>query len=88
MRGESDGASDERSDEAYAEMVSHASVQGQVCMLILIFLRKPLPLTTVELQKSGSRLLRLAPKRVLDVSLPLSPYMITHTHTPVLSESR
>lgn len=30
---------------------------------------KPLPLTTVELQKSGSRLLRLAPKKILDVSL-------------------
>lgn len=29
--------------------------------------RKPLPLTTVELQKAGSRLLKLAPKRVLDV---------------------
>jgi DNA topoisomerase III len=28
---------------------------------------KPLPLTTVELQKSGSRLLKLAPKRILDV---------------------
>jgi DNA topoisomerase-3 len=30
-------------------------------------LRKPLPLTTVELQKSGSRLLKLAPKKLLDV---------------------
>jgi DNA topoisomerase-3 len=30
-------------------------------------LRKPLPLTTVELQKAGSRLLKLAPKAVLDV---------------------
>lgn len=29
---------------------------------------KPYPLTTVELQKSGSRLLRLAPKRILDVA--------------------
>ncbi|KAK8847387.1 hypothetical protein IAR55_005245 [Kwoniella newhampshirensis] len=29
---------------------------------------KPLPLTTVELQQSGSRLLRLAPKRVLDIA--------------------
>lgn len=28
--------------------------------------RKPLPLTTVELQKAGSRLLKLAPKAVLD----------------------
>jgi DNA topoisomerase III len=28
---------------------------------------KPLPLTTVELQKAGSRLLHLTPKRVLDV---------------------
>lgn len=31
------------------------------------FYRKPLPLTTVELQKSGSRLLKLAPKKILDV---------------------
>ncbi|KAJ3568007.1 hypothetical protein NP233_g5996 [Leucocoprinus birnbaumii] len=29
---------------------------------------KPLPLTTVELQKAGSRLLRMAPKKVLDVA--------------------
>ncbi|TFY76359.1 hypothetical protein EWM64_g7651 [Hericium alpestre] len=29
---------------------------------------KPLPLTTVELQKSGSRLLRLAPKKILDIA--------------------
>ncbi|KAJ1026722.1 hypothetical protein NDA16_002320 [Ustilago loliicola] len=29
---------------------------------------KPYPLTTVELQKSGSRLLRLAPKRILDIA--------------------
>jgi hypothetical protein len=29
--------------------------------------RKPLPLTTVELQKAGSRLLHMAPKKVLDV---------------------
>ncbi|CDU22640.1 related to DNA topoisomerase III alpha [Sporisorium scitamineum] len=29
---------------------------------------KPYPLTTVELQKSGSRLLRLTPKRILDVA--------------------
>nr|XP_018265665.1 DNA topoisomerase III [Kwoniella dejecticola CBS 10117]OBR87823.1 DNA topoisomerase III [Kwoniella dejecticola CBS 10117] len=28
----------------------------------------PLPLTTVELQQSGSRLLRMAPKRVLDIA--------------------
>jgi DNA topoisomerase IA len=33
--------------------------------------RKPLPLTTVELQKAGSRLLKLAPKKVLDVSISL-----------------
>lgn len=33
-------------------------------------IRKPLPLTTVELQKSGSRLLKLAPKRILDVPNP------------------
>ncbi|WFD06228.1 DNA topoisomerase [Malassezia vespertilionis] len=30
--------------------------------------RKPTPLTTVELQKSGSRLFGMAPKRVLDVA--------------------
>jgi DNA topoisomerase-3 len=30
--------------------------------------RKPLPLTTVELQQSGSRLLHMTPKRILDVS--------------------
>lgn len=29
--------------------------------------RKPLPLTTVELQQSGSRLLHMTPKRILDV---------------------
>ncbi|KAN0061763.1 DNA topoisomerase [Thecaphora frezii] len=29
---------------------------------------KPYPLTTVELQKSGSRLLRLAPKKILDAA--------------------
>ncbi|POY75102.1 DNA topoisomerase III [Rhodotorula taiwanensis] len=29
---------------------------------------KPLPLTTVELQKSGSRLLRMSPKRVLEIA--------------------
>lgn len=29
---------------------------------------KPYPLTTVELQKSGSRLLRMAPKKILDVA--------------------
>ncbi|KAF8843023.1 prokaryotic type I DNA topoisomerase [Paxillus ammoniavirescens] len=29
---------------------------------------KPLPLTTVELQKAGSRLLKLAPKKVLDIA--------------------
>ncbi|KAI0675385.1 DNA topoisomerase [Trametes maxima] len=29
---------------------------------------KPLPLTTVDLQKAGSRLLRISPKRVLDIA--------------------
>ncbi|VDC07578.1 unnamed protein product [Peniophora sp. CBMAI 1063] len=29
---------------------------------------KPLPLTTVELQKSGSRLLKLSPKKILDIA--------------------
>lgn len=33
--------------------------------------RKPLPLTTVELQKAGSRLLRMTPKKVLDVGIRL-----------------
>lgn len=31
--------------------------------------RKPLPLTTVELQQSGSRLLHMTPKQILDVKL-------------------
>ena len=41
-----------------------------VCVLIpaKCILRKPLPLTTVDLQKAGSRLLRMSPKKVLDVS--------------------
>ena len=34
--------------------------------------RKPLPLTTVELQKSGSRLLKLSPKKILDVGSRLA----------------
>lgn len=29
--------------------------------------RKPYPLTTVELQKAGSRLLHMTPKKVLEV---------------------
>ncbi|KAK7053262.1 DNA topoisomerase [Paramarasmius palmivorus] len=29
---------------------------------------KPLPLTTVEMQKAGSRLLKLAPKKILDIA--------------------
>ncbi|KAF8917851.1 prokaryotic type I DNA topoisomerase [Mucidula mucida] len=29
---------------------------------------KPLPLTTVELQKAGSRILKLAPKKILDIA--------------------
>lgn len=37
-------------------------------LLTRLIHRKPLPLTTVELQKSGSRLLKLAPKKLLDVS--------------------
>ena len=44
--------------------------------------RKPLPLTTVELQKAGSRLLRMTPKKVLDVGIRLvaSPLkLIPHT---------
>lgn len=38
-----------------------------MALLDLMKIRKPLPLTTVELQKAGSRLLHLAPKKVLDV---------------------
>lgn len=39
--------------------------------------RKPLPLTTVDLQKSGSRLLHLAPKKVLDVrAIPESEHLV------------
>ena len=30
--------------------------------------RKPYPLTTVELQKAASRILKLTPKKILDVS--------------------
>ena len=41
---------------------------------------KPLPLTTVELQKAGSRLLKLAPKKILDVgSLPLIFTILTYS---------
>ena len=40
-------------------------------LLNLVKNRKPLPLTTVELQKAGSRLLRLAPKKILDVIISL-----------------
>lgn len=36
--------------------------------LHLLTRSKPYPLTTVELQKAGSRLLGMTPKRVLDVS--------------------
>lgn len=35
-------------------------------------LRKPLPLTTVDLQTAGSKLLRISPKKVLDVCAPYS----------------
>lgn len=38
-------------------------------------LRKPLPLTTVELQKHGSRLLRLPPKKVLEVNSVVQRHM-------------
>ena len=40
-------------------------------LLDLMENRKPLPLTTVELQKAGSRLLHLAPKKILDVRISL-----------------
>jgi DNA topoisomerase III len=39
-----------------------------LCAKLTSLARKPLPLTTVELQKSGSRLLYMAPKKLLDVS--------------------
>lgn len=41
--------------------------------------RKPLPLTTVDLQKAGSRLLKISPKTILDVSslfTPRQPFML------------
>lgn len=37
------------------------------CKVIESFSRKPLPLTCIELQNSGSRLLGLAPNKILDV---------------------
>ena len=40
-----------------------------LCVYVLILCRKPLPLTTVEMQKSGSRLLHMSPKRILEVCL-------------------
>ena len=40
---------------------------------------KPLPLTTVEMQKSGSRLLRMSPKAILDVSRPDAPMLVFTT---------
>ncbi|KAJ7772745.1 DNA topoisomerase [Mycena maculata] len=43
---------------------------------------KPLPLTTVELQKAGSRLLRLAPKAVLDVCFLSYPRTETDQFDP------
>ncbi len=42
------------------------------------FVRKPLPLTTVELQKAASRLLRLAPKKALDVRIHIWLRTITN----------
>ena len=51
----------ERRNEADYEMVS-------VTLWVELTTRKPLPLTTVDLQQSGSRLLHMAPKRILDVS--------------------
>lgn len=52
-------------------------------LLKLMICRKPLPLTTVELQKAGSRLLRLAPKKVLDVRIPLDTKMGPITIMPL-----
>lgn len=52
-------------------------VANIVLTLAKCVLRKPLPLTTVELQKAGSRLLRMSPKKVLDVSILCWP---AHTH--------
>lgn len=46
----------------------------ELCSIIAA--RKPLPLTTVELQKAGSRLLRLAPKKVLDVGFIFVPLFV------------
>ena len=47
---------------------------------LLAEFRKPLPLTTVELQKAGSRLLRLAPKKVLDVRFSVFSFKISEAH--------
>jgi len=44
--------------------------------------RKPLPLTTVELQQSGSRLLHMTPKRILDVSC-----LVYHTGRELICRS-
>lgn len=38
-----------------------------IIVLMQCVSRKPLPLTTVDLQKAGSRLLRISPKKILDV---------------------
>ncbi|KAJ3761972.1 DNA topoisomerase [Lentinula raphanica] len=43
---------------------------------------KPLPLTTVELQKAGSRLLKLAPKKVLDNGFLSYPRTETDQYDP------
>lgn len=40
--------------------------------------RKPYPLTTVELQKAASRILRLTPKKVLDVRRGFSRQSLTY----------
>ena len=47
------------------------ATNGSIC-------RKPLPLTTVELQKAGARLLHMTPKKVLDVrwTFNLRPWLL------------
>jgi DNA topoisomerase-3 len=48
---------------------------------------KPLPLTTVELQKSCSRILRLAPKKILDVSNLIAVFRALYITTFQIADS-
>ncbi|KAG0707107.1 DNA topoisomerase [Suillus ampliporus] len=55
-------------DEIYEEVLQSPTARVVKVTQKDIKKYKPLPLTTVELQKAGSRLLRLAPKKVLDIA--------------------